>query len=286
MGSRTIGLGLLLCGVTLQGQTVQGIAAEDGASFNRAEIEQRQASSSVAKTNRRNVAVFPGDNVISHFADGGGWSSAVTLTNLDSKRLHARLLFMRDDGTDLILPIVGQGNVRAMDVTLDPTFTLTFETAGTALTTTSGWIYILKDGSLDAIGGMCVFRQRVLGRPDFEAVVPIVSEFDDRAVLIYDNTKGFITAAAFANPGSRQSVVRFTVRSEGGVVLEQKTMILDAYTHTAGTIPATFPSTVERRGSIEFTSTNFGVGVIGLRFNPSGAFTSFHVLSNINWLLN
>lgn len=55
----------------------------------------------------------------------------------------------------------------------------------------------------------------------------------------------------------------------------------------AGTIPGTFPSTAGRREAIEFNVPNgFGVGALGLRFNPGGAFTSFHVLSNIDWLLD
>jgi hypothetical protein len=78
--------------------------------------------------------------------------------------------------------------------------------------------------------------------------------------------------------------VTFTVRSEEGTVLERKTITLGPYTHTAGSIAATFPSTAGRKGSIEFVASGYGVGVIGLRFNPTGAFTSFHVLSNFNWL--
>ncbi len=134
---------------------------------------------------------------------------------------------------------------------------------------------------------MAVFRQSVPGRPDFEAVVPIVSRFDDRAVLMFDNTNGFITAAAFANPNPSVAPIQFTVRSENAAILERKTITLDPYTHTAGSIPGTFASTVGRRGSIEFSvPSGFGVGALGLRFNPGGAFTSFHVLSNINWLMN
>jgi hypothetical protein len=231
------------------------------------------------------VVAFPGDNVIPHIADGGSWSSAVTLTNLDARTIRVTVLFFRDDGSDLVLPVAGQGNVRGMRMTLAPATTLTFSTTGVAASASSGWAYIQKENGADAVSGICVFRQRVFGRPDFEAVVPIVSEFDSRAVLLYDNTNAFTTAAAFANPNFTTAEVTFTVRAEDGTVLERRLLSLVPYSHTAGSIASNFPTTAGRRGSIEFvTSGTFGIGVIGLRFNPSGAFTSFHVLSNVNWL--
>jgi hypothetical protein len=253
--------------------------------WNEQAIEQYRSLRVGAKTGTKNIAVFAGDTVIPHMVDGGGWATSVTLTNLDLMKITVTVLFIRSDGTDLSVPVNGQGTVRGMEVTLDPGTTLTFSTAGTAGTTTSGWAYIVK-GTRDAVGGMAVFRQSVPGRPDFEAVVPIVSSFDDRAVLLFDNTNGFVSAAAFANPNPRAATVQFTVRGENAAVLERKSLTLDPLTHTAGTIPATFPSTAGRRGSIEFQVSNgFGVGALGLRFNPGGSFTSFHVLSNINWLL-
>ena len=266
-------------------QNIVPLSGEDGGDINRQTVFLHQNPRS--KAAGKAVAVFAGDNVISHIVDGGAWSSAVTLTNLDTRTVRVTLLFFRDDGSDMMLPVVGQGTVRGMRITLDPTTTLTFATSGFAAATSSGWVYIQKENDEDAVSGFCVFRQKLPGRPDFEAVVPIVSQFDRRAVLLYDNTNSFVTAAAFANPSPSRTNVTFTVRAEDGQVLERRTMALDPYTHTAGTVPATFSSTAGRRGSIEFvTSGSFGVGAIGLRFNPSGAFTSFHVLSNINWILN
>jgi hypothetical protein len=268
------------------GQTTTPLNGIEGERWNQQAIAEFRSSQESGKTRAKNVAVFIGDTVIPHIVDGGSWSTAITLTNLDNKRLTAQILFFRDDGTDLLLPVVGQGTVRGMDLTLDPNTTLTLTTAGTSATTLSGWASILK-GTTDAIGGIAVFRDSIPGRGDSEAVVPIVSRFDDRAVLLFDNTNGFVTAAAFANPNPMRAPVEFTVRSENGSVLERKTITLDPFTHSAGTIPATFNSTVGRRGSIEFNVLNqFGVGALGLRFSPRGSFTSFHALSNINWLLN
>jgi hypothetical protein len=268
-------------------EAVVSPTGEDGQRFNEQAVLIRQGSDTKTVSARKNVAVFAGDNVIPHMVDGGSWSSAVTLTNLDTRTLQVTVFFFRDDGSDLALPVVGQGMVRGMRITLTPSSSYTFSTTGGSSGTASGWAYIMKENVNDAVSGMCIFRQRTAGRPDYEAAVPIVSEFDNRAVLLYDNTNSFVTAAAFANPNSASARVTFTVRNENGDVLELKTLTLPGLTHTAGTIPATFSSTAGRRGSIEFiTSGTYGIGVVGLRFNPTGAFTSFNVLSNINWLLN
>jgi hypothetical protein len=274
----------LLIAAALPAQIVP-VPGEDGGRTNEQLLMLRHASGKKDGSTRKVVA-FPGDNVIPHVVDGGSWSTAVTLTNLDTRTIRMTVFFLRDNGSDLLLPISGHGNVRGVEITLDPATTLTFTTSGTASGLSSGWAYIQKEGSRDAVSGMCVFRQRVAGRPDFEAVVPIVSEFDRRAVLLYDNTNAFVTAASFANPNNAVASITFNVRSENGAVLERKTMRLDAFSHTAATIAALFPSTAGRRGSIEFVSSGTeGIGVVGLRFNPTGAFTTFHVLSNIDWLL-
>jgi hypothetical protein len=60
---------------------------------------------------------------------------------------------------------------------------------------------------------------------------------------------------------------------------------MNEFNHLAGSVSTLWPETAGKQGSIEFSTTGFGTSVLGLRFNPSGAFTSFHALSNINWLL-
>jgi hypothetical protein len=274
----------LLAATALSAQVVP-MTGEDGQRNNEQLLMLRHSSGKGAGSARKVVA-FPGDNVIPHVVDGGSWSTAVTLTNLDTRTIRMTVLFFRDDGSDLMLPLAGHGTVRGIQVTLDPSTTLTFSTTGSGSGVSSGWAYIQKEDGHDAVSGMCVFRQRVAGRPDFEAVVPIVSEFDRRAVLLFDNMNSFVTAASFANPNPTPANITFVVRSENASVLERRTMILDAFSHSAGSIAVMFPSTAGRRGSIEFvTSGTIGIGAVGLRFNPTGAFTSFHVLSNIDWLM-
>jgi len=263
--------------------SMQGIPGYDGSSLNRAEI---LASRNVkSKSSTRNIAVFSGDEVLAQFVDGDAWSTSVTFVNLDTKVLKFSLYFVADDGRDLQIPIVGLGTVRGVSFTLPVNNTITMETQGTGNTLRQGFAYI--DQPLGTkVGGFGTFRQRVPGRPDFEAVVPIVSRFDDRFVLLYDNTRGFSTGIAIANPNSDRKIIPITVRDEDGKVLATRTITMDSLTHLAGSVSVTWPETVGKRGSVEFQMNGFGAGVLGLRFNPSGSFTSFHVLSNLDWLLN
>ena len=263
---------------------VRGLPSGGSAGLNRQAIAARQAAQS-PKTSRRGVAVFPGDNIIPQLVEGAGWSTAMTFVNLDVKSVRFTIYFLDDNGDDLAIPVTGIGTTAGVDITLPVNNTITVQTPGTSASLKQGWVYIER-GIDDIVSGLAVFRQRVSGRPDFEAVVPIVSEFDDRFVLLYDNTNGFTTAVAIANPSVAAVRIPITVRDEDGNVLETRTTSLDGLAHIAGSIPDTWPVTRGRRGSIEFRTNNLGVGVLGLRFNPSGAFTSFHVLSNIDWILN
>lgn len=257
---------------------------EDGTMDNRGTLALTKEFHPYVKDTQRSSTVLRGDNVIAHVADGGTWSTSVTLTNLESRTVRANVLFFRDDGSDLPLPVVGQGTVRGLRITLGPAASLTFNTAGVAGAVSSGWMYILKERVDDGIGGFCVLRQRSSSRGDFETMFPLVSQFDTRGVLLYDNTSGLSTAAAFVNPSEFEAVVTFTVRSDDGSVLERKTFALGAYAHAFRTLSSMFPTMSGRSGSIEFAvNSGDGVGVIGLRFNPSGAFSSFSALSNVNW---
>jgi len=113
--------------------------------------------------------------------------------------------------------------------------------------------------------------------------VPIVNQFESHFVLMFDNT-AFTSAIALANPTLTSVVIPVYVRAMSGQIIDQRTITLGPYSHTAFTLPDTWASTAGRRGVVEFQASGFGVGALGLRFSGS-AFTSFHVLSNFDWLV-
>ncbi|MCC6342568.1 MAG: hypothetical protein IT166_10230 [Bryobacterales bacterium] len=120
------------------------------------------------------------------------------MLNLENHAVTFQVLFFRDNGTDLIVPLVGQGPVRGMNITLGTAGSVTFETTGTSAALSQGWA-LLSQSTNDTVGGLAVFCQSVPGRPDFEAVVPIVNQFDNHFVLLFDNT-AFTTATAKGGP--------------------------------------------------------------------------------------
>ena len=233
----------------------------------------------------RQAAVFAGDNVLPQLVDGAGWQTTFTFANVDTKTVSFEVYFISSNGDDLLIPIVGLGNTPGVSVTLPPTETITLETVGTKSNLSQGYAYIIRGDYRDALAGLAVFRQRVPGRPDFEAVVPLVSEFDKRFVLLYDNSGGFATSMAIANPSLDQIDVGVTIRDEDAGVLATDRISLGVLMHQAFALAAKWPVTANRRGIIEFRSTGWGASVLGLRFNPGGAFTSFHVMSNPSWNL-
>ena len=233
-------------------------------------------------TGEKQVVVSPGDRVIAQFVDGGSWKTSMYFVNLENRSVSFQVLFFRDDGGDMVVPILGQGLVRGLTVSLDPAGSIQFETVGAAFDLTQGWA-LLSQSTNDTVGGMAIFRQSVSGRADQEAVVPIVSQYDNHFVLLFDNTN-FVTAIAIANPTTQAVVIPVNIRNQFGEIIDQRTVRLGSYGHTAFALPDTWGSTSGRRGAIEFLTSGFGVGALGLRFNGA-AFTSFHVLENPNWVV-
>jgi hypothetical protein len=271
---------LLLFASLSTAQTVTGIAgSHPGDQLNRQFLRER---SEEKKSAQRQVAVFPGDRVIPQFVDGDSWKTSMFFVNLESHSVSFQVLFFDDGGNDMTIPILGQGPVRGLNISLEAAGSITFESAGAASRLTQGWA-LLSQSTNNSVGGMAIFRQSVLGREQ-EAVVPIVSQYNNHFVLLFDNTN-FTTAIALANPTDNAVVIPVNIRNQAGQIIDQRTVRLGSYSHTAFTLPDSWVSTAGRRGAIEFLTSGFGVGALGLRFSGS-AFTSFHVLENLNWVVN
>ncbi len=241
-----------------------------------------KARHEIKRSDQKDVVVFTGDRVIAQFVDGGSWKTSLYFVNLENRAVSFQVLFFNDAGGDMTVPILGQGLVRGLNVSLDAAGSIQFETNGTAFNLTQGWA-LLSQTTNDSVGGMAVFRQSVSGRADQEAVVPIVSQYDSHFVLLFDNTI-FTTAIALANPTVDSVVIPVNIRNQAGLIIDQRTVKLGPYAHTAFTLPDTWSTTAGRRGAIEFLTSGFGVGALGLRFSGA-AFTSFHVLENLKWVV-
>ena len=88
---------------------------------------------------------------------------------------------------------------------------------------------------------------------------------------------------AIANPTLNGVVIPVNIRNEQGQIIDSRQISLGAYSHTSFPLPSVWTSTAGIRGAIEFVTSGFGVGALGLRFNGA-AFTSLSVLENFAWL--
>jgi hypothetical protein len=237
-------------------------------------------NSQLADTGNR-VVVFIGDRVIPHFIDGASWQTSVTVINLENHPTSFDVLFFKDDGTDFVVPVEGHGPARGMHISLGTAGSLTFQTTGTSSALSSGWA-LLSQSNNDSVGSFAIFRSSPAGGQPQEAVVPTVNQFESHFVLPFDNTKQFVTGVALANPTLNLVSIPVSIRDESGQIIDTRQLSLGAFSHTAFVLPSQWPSTAGKRGVIEFVTSGFGVGALGLRFNGS-AFTSLSVLQNFAW---
>jgi hypothetical protein len=222
-----------------------------------------------------------GDVVVPHVVNGGGWSTAITLVNLSTLPQRYQVSFSDNNGAAWRVPILGGSRTNNITGTLGPAQSTVIETDGSGLLE-QGWVVVLPDRveNIVRIGGFAVFRQRIAGRPDYEATVPFTNLIENNFVLLYDNRGGFLTGMALTNPDPESATtVTALIRDESGNTIATESMKLNSFSHTAFVLPDKFASTANRRGSILFTGSGRALSALGLRFNPSGAFTSFHVLT-------
>jgi hypothetical protein len=278
---RTVVVALCLgaCGFA---QTVVGFGdGHPGSRLNAGSLSHRTPNKprQAADTSPR-VVVFTGDRVIPQFVDGGSWQTAITVLNLENHATSFDVLFLDDNGNDFFVPISGQGTVRGMTISLDTAASFTFQSTGRNPGLTSGWA-LLSQSNSDSVGIFAIFRQFNPGGQPQEAVVPSVNQFASHFVLPFDNTI-YITGIALANPTTNFVDIPVNIRNEAGQIIDTRHFSLGPYGHAAFALPTMWPSTNGIRGAIEFLTSGFGVGALGLRFNGS-AFTSLNVLENFAW---
>src|SRR5437660_676057 len=88
-------------------QTLVGLAGADaGTTLNQQFLAQRHGDRSSTGIQPR-VVVLIGDRVIPQFVDGGSWKTSIFLVNLENHTTSFQVLFFKDDGTDLTVPVVG-----------------------------------------------------------------------------------------------------------------------------------------------------------------------------------
>ena len=219
------------------------------------------------------AAISANTLVIPQFVNGGGWSTAVFLTNVSSVSENLTVSFFGDSGNPRQVQLAGSGTVSSQTATLGPGQTVVYETTSTGVLDV-GWASVTIGTTNNRITGFAIFRYRAAGAPDAEAIVNFGNTSDQSLVMLYDQLSGFTTGLALVNPGAATVTLSVTIRDVSGATIGNGTITLPPFSHQASFISERYPITANKRGSLLINGTA-GFSILGLRFNSSGTFTSF-----------
>ena len=236
--------------------------------------------SAAPPTTRTMPSGWPWD-VIPHVVDGGSWSTTLILVNISDKSSQYKLDFRGDDGKPLKLELAGRGSLSTISGVLPVQGAITFQTSGTAEALTQGWASLDPDKT-DWVALMAIFRQRVPGRPDYEATVPASTSVDTNSILPFDNTSGYVTSIAILNPIDLfTSVVPIDIFDETGNRIATETLRIPQGNKIAFATSERWPALAGKKGTIQFLDGLYGLSVLGFRFGPTGAFTTLPVMDRL-----
>jgi hypothetical protein len=205
------------------------------------------------------------NTVISQVADGNGWRTTLNLVNHSSEPAPFTVRSWTSAGAPWRLAWDG-----SPEGTIPVGGSQTINTLNRDSVTSQGWAELVTS---KAIGVQAIFR----AASRQEAAVAGTST-TNRFLLPFDNTQDMVTSMAVVNTNdSRAIVVTVNLRDETGRSLGTEVLALPSRGHDAFSLPARFPAIRGQRGVAEFSTEAPDITALGLRFSPSGAFTSFPV---------
>ena len=245
-----------------------------------------------AAEKRKDLTFLSVDRIFPHIAAGGVWSSTIILMNLDDVEAETTMLFFKPDGSPWVVTDSEGGTYSALTITLGGLGMIVIELPSNGPDVETGWAQIDQPDNA-TIGGQLIFRDNGgPGRPiPFEAVVPLTdfvegSENLDENFWIhhvpFDQRAGFNTCLAIANPTNAAIELGIVaVDLTEGVLEEATTSIMFAVgNQRAFCLSTEMPELAGRRGYLTLARpAGTALAVLGLRFDPLGAFTTFFSMS-------
>ena len=215
-----------------------------------------------------------------HLATGGGWETSIELINPTGAAATTHLRLYDNNGDALVLPLVSadgsiNSTVSGLDVLVPANAVFVVESPASAAlpTVQQGSIEVTSD---TAIGGFVIFRWTPTGE---EVLVPLSSGAASSYNLPFDNTGGLATGIAVASSATQSAAVTVTARDQNGVVLANGTLTIPALGHQSFGLTSQFSALATARGTLQFTPpAGAQISVLGIRADPSGAFTGIPVL--------
>jgi sugar lactone lactonase YvrE len=219
--------------------------------------------------------VPPGNKMISHLANGLGWSTTILLVNADTHTASFTINFWADNGSPLVLPLLQDGTTASVSGTIAPGQLRVIESNGVGSAISEGWAELLTS---DAIGGTGIFTASATNLPPSEAAAPLNSAGGTQLFIPFDNTSSgvlvFSTGIALANPNLQAAAVGVTFTDESGqnIPVKLSQISVPANGHYASVLNTDFPEVNGKRGTIQLNS-NVEIYGLGIRSNGQ-AFTS------------
>ena len=245
-------------------------AGSDGSSAFEGNINEA-AVFGVALTSAQNLQLAEDaigfKRILPQFAFGGGWYSAIYLTNGGTASVSFPVSFTGDNGLPLTVPSISASSTT---ITLAPGASTKIEAPNVG-PLTQGYVSMTLPVGVTGYG---VFRQSVPGVADQEAVVPLSVATAGFASLVYDETNNLVTAVAIANTSSVTTTVTITAFDSTGTVIGTFPLTMQPFTKTEAILHsyAGLGGMVGKQGTVQFalpaqtTSTPTGfLSVLGLR---------------------
>jgi hypothetical protein len=242
-------------------------------------------SDSVRAAITKRSAQFTTGGIFPYFADGGGWTTTFFIT-CASPRCAFQFIFIGSNGTPVAVPVraFGRGEggdleVRmtesTLNVSLEQWQSVLIETLGAGAGVTTGGIDVQSTSTL---AGFATLRQRVPGRPDYEASVAMENRTAyNSAAVAFDNRTG-TTGVAITNLTSNQRAdIVVTGVDLGERLLFTALISLEASRGITFDVASRYPETAGKAGLLRFTTQRAAIGGTAFQFNPSGPFTTIPV---------
>ena len=216
---------------------------------------------------------------MAQLAFAGAWTTTFTLVNTGTTPVQATLNFFDNNGNPLPVPLVfpqssmtAGSPVTSTTVTVNPGAGQLIQTAGlTSQPTQVGWTQLLANGNL---GAFAVFQQAI-GASVQQAVVPLENRKPTAFEIWFDNTGGYATGIALANVGTQAASIPVVIRDDSGATVMSTTILLAAGGYSSFNLASSYAAAAGIRGTVEFDTPSGGqISVLGLSFNPTGAFST------------
>jgi len=233
--------------------------------------------------------------VIPQVVDGAGWQSTVVVSNTSSIPAHAALQFFQTtdqagDTQPWTLPTVE--NIDPADISLAPGASAIFHTPNRTSALSEGFGELVASPGVQAY---VIFTLYVPGRQNQDGTAPAALPASD-ILIPFDNSPGFTSSIAVVNTSDAPETLTAKIALASGDTITSSLPSVPAHGHVAFALASQFPELAGQQGTLELSTTSLVIdaatgakrprivapptfSVIGLRFNPTGAFTSLPVYS-------